>query len=152
MDEDVSITPPATRESLPKEALAAVRGAVKPLDWYLRKLDEHRARYTAVGKAEWWWLFEDTLADVAAALSNHSMVWLDGFLLEPQARELREDVLRVREAGFMKSGVLGGGRLGSTLGYVHEKVRGDLMTWMNGDEPEIEWKALPAYGKKVRRC
>ncbi len=57
--------------------------------------------------------------------------------------------VQVRDAGLMKPGVLGGGRLGSTLGYVHEKVRGDLMTWVNGDEPQVDWAALPAYGKKV---
>lgn len=80
----------------PAAALSDATLAGQPLDWYLRKLEAHRARYTGLGKAEWWWLFEDTLADVAAALSTHHMVWLDGFLLDAQARDLRGDVVRVR--------------------------------------------------------
>ena len=129
---------------------SAVSTGPKSLEWYLATLAAHRERYTALDKAEWWWIFDEVLADVAACLQAHSMVWLDGFLLPSQADGLRAEVAHAKDAGLLKPGVLGGGRLGSSLGYVHERVRGDLMGWFNGDEPDLRWKHLPQYGKKAR--
>ncbi len=94
-DDAVEIQP-QRHQIAPAAALSDATSAEQPLQWYLRKLEAHRARYTSLGKAEWWWLFEDTLADVAAALNTHHMVWLDGFLLDAQARDLRSDVVQVR--------------------------------------------------------
>jgi hypothetical protein len=136
--------------SQPSEMGAVVaKPAPKSVDAFIARLHAHRARYGGLGKPGWWWLFEDTLDDVAQCLREHHMVWLDDFLLPHQAVELREEVTRAKEAGMLQHGVLGGGRLGSSLGYVHEKVRGDLMAWFNGDEPERCWVALPQYGKKA---
>lgn len=146
---------PIAVEKPSMELVAHPAGAIvesKPLTsmtWHLRQLAGHRTRYSALGKAEWWWIFDDTLADVAACLQQHSMVWLDGFVLPSQAAAVRSEVARAKDAGMLKLGVLGGGKLGSTLGYVHERVRGDLMQWFNGDEPECGWDALPHHGKKV---
>ena len=126
--------------------------SIPALQSFIDKLAAHRERYTALGKREWWWIFEDTLGDVAACLSAHAMVWLDGFILPTQAADLQAEVRAARAGGHLKSGVLGGGRLGSSLGYVHEGVRGDLMGWFNGDEAAPPFTHLPQYGKKVRVC
>ena len=39
--------------------------------------------------------------------------------------------------------------MGTSLKYVHDSVRGDLMGWFNGVEESYPWLHLPQFGKKV---
>lgn len=83
----------------------------------MRTIAQHRTRYVMADKAEWWWIMDDTLEAVAAMLNEVHFAVLDQFLLPSQMEAVRDEVKAARDTGKLKPGVLGGGRLGSTLAY-----------------------------------
>lgn len=99
------------------------------------RLQALRRKFSLLGKAEWWWVMDETQAQIALQLRRDHFVVLDGFLEDSAGRKLREDVRAVHNAGSLEKGVLGGGRSGASLSYVHERVRGDLVKWFSGREP-----------------
>ncbi|EOD31618.1 hypothetical protein EMIHUDRAFT_231583 [Emiliania huxleyi CCMP1516] len=72
----------------------------------------------------WWWITDQALDDIARQLhdSNHCVV----------------------------DGMLGESRSGAMTSYTHSAVRGDLVSWFNGEEAEL-WSegALPSYLLRV---
>ena len=43
-------------------------------------------KYASLGKAEWWWIFDDSLAAIARVLKRDAFVVLDHFILPDQVR------------------------------------------------------------------
>jgi hypoxia-inducible factor (prolyl hydroxylase) len=106
-----------------------------------------RIKFTMMGKQEWWWIMDESTQEVVRQLNKNNYCVLDGFLGEAALLELRGEIQSLHENGTMKSGVLAGGTTGKNLSYVHEKVRGDLVHWMN--PTDHGFKQMPIYMKKV---
>jgi hypothetical protein len=134
----------------PRPGLAALTHDPVTVEDYQACLAAHRARYASFGKQEFWWLFDDVLADIGKCLLTHSHVVVDDFVLPTQTADLRGEVMGLMHAGLLTRGALGGGRLGTNVKYTHDLVRGDLMGWFNGNEDNYNWQHLPPFGKKVR--
>jgi hypothetical protein len=83
---------------------------------------------------------DETTKEVVDQLDRNYYCVLDGFLGK-DAGELGEEVQNLQREGKMKSGVLAGGTTGHNLSYSHDKVRGDVVCWVNGSEPNF--KVLP---------
>ena len=95
----------------------------------------------------WWWITDQALDDIARQLhdSNHCVV--DGMLGESRCAALQREVCALRQAGRLKASRLAGGRSGAMTSYTHSAVRGDLVSWFNGEE--AEQGALPSYLLRV---
>lgn len=108
------------------------------------------AMYSALGKEEWWWIMDDTLADIAKCLKRHNHVYLDHFLPPSQVAAVRANVKAAYDSGNLDTGVLAGGKGGTSLSYVMSEVRGDKMGWFYGHECDANgWTAMSPYYKKV---
>ena len=59
------------------------KGRVAGMD---RRLQALKAKYSMLGKEEWWWIFDDTLARVGELLRRDHFCILDGFLPMDQVR------------------------------------------------------------------
>ena len=108
-----------------------------------------RTKYTLLGKAEWWWLMDESLAEINRRLATENFVVIDNFLPREDTRALRSEVKRAHDEGHLQPGVLAGGKAGNSTQYTMKDVRGDHVGWFNGNEPELEWKGLPAAMKKT---
>lgn len=80
---------------------------------------------------------DETTKEVVDQLDRNYFCVLDGFLGK-DIEELRAEVQTLEANGRMKSGVLAGGTTGHNLSYSHDKVRGDIVCWVNGNEPGFE--------------
>ena len=108
-----------------------------------------RTKYTLLGKAEWWWLMDESLAEIDRRLANENYVVVDNFLPRDATKDLRSEVKRAHEGGHLAPGVLAGGKAGDSTQYTMKDVRGDHVGWFNGDEPELGWEGLPTAMKKA---
>ena len=70
-----------------------------------------RTKYTLYDKAEWWWLMDDSMAEIDRRLAEDNYVVIDGFLPREQVQEMREEVKKANEGGHMQPGVLAGGKV-----------------------------------------
>ena len=129
------------------------------------RIPMYRTMFSAMGKQEWWWIMDDTLAEVGTALRRNHFAVLDGFLGGVDAKlatTVRGEVRAVYEAGLipdarqvmegcprLEPGALAGGRSGHGLAYVMQPVRGDHVAWFGGDEPACRFKALPVLLQRV---
>ena len=129
------------------------------------RISMYRTMFSAMGKQEWWWIMDDTLAEVGTALRRNHFAVLDGFLGGADAKlatAMRGEVRAVYEAGLvpdarqvmegcprLEPGALAGGRSGHGLAYVMQPVRGDHVAWFGGDEPACRFKALPVLLQRV---
>ncbi|GBG31851.1 Egl nine-like 1 [Hondaea fermentalgiana] len=121
-----------------------------------------RTKYMMLGKAEWWWLFDDALAQIAQRLQRENFVILDGFLDQSMSVELHEELVRAYKAGKlpetrhsmvgcprMQPGALAGGQAGTSLTYRMNAVRGDHVAWFDGKEEACQWHVLPKYLQRM---
>ena len=98
----------------------------------------------------WWWLTDPALASIGEKLRTQCYAVVDGVLGPATSAALRREVVAARELGRLTASKLAGGRYGNKLTYTHTAVRGDLIGWFDGDEPEL-WgeRALNRYLQKV---
>lgn len=121
-----------------------------------------REKYALLGKAEWWWIFDDSLQAIGDCLKRDNFVVLDGFMGREKAVGLYGELLRAYRAGKLpetkhemvgcprlEPGALAGGRTGKGLTYKMEAVRGDFVAWFNGQEKACNWNALPTYLQRI---
>jgi hypothetical protein len=99
-----------------------------------------RTKYALLGKAEWWWLMDESLAEIDRRLATENYVVIDNFLPREATKTLRSEVQRAHEGGHLAPGVLAGGKAGDSTQYTMKDVRGDHVGWFNGDEPECAWQ------------
>eukprot|EP00912_Choanoflagellata_sp_UC4_P000981 UC4_evm3s607 len=116
---------------------------------HISQLAKLRMKYTILGKAEWWWLMDDTLQEICENLRKNFFCVLDDFLGDDHnvVDRLYTEVKDRKIQGELKRGVLGGGKTGENLSYQHGQVRGDLVRWYSGQE--TGWKELPRYMQKI---
>ena len=108
-----------------------------------------RTKYALLGKSEWWWLMDDSLAEIDERLNDENFVVVDGFLPREDVIKLKREVKRAHETGHMTPGVLAGGKAGNATQYTMKHVRGDHVGWFSGTEADIGWELLPAAMKKT---
>ena len=108
-----------------------------------------KREFAALGKAEWWWLMDQSLVMLGNRLKLAHFLKVDDFLPPAQARAVRAEVGRAYEAGRLAPGHLAGGVAASGTSYVLPSVRSDRVGWFTGKEAEVGWAALPAYMRKV---
>ena len=63
-----------------------------------------RTKYSLLGKAEWWWLMDDSLAEINARLESEHFVVIDGFLTGAHTRSLRAELVDQRVRSFHRDG------------------------------------------------
>lgn len=115
-----------------------------------------------LGKAEWWWIFDDAVEQIAKKLDKDNFVILDGFLGQDLAVELHQELFRAYRAGKlpetrhemigcprMEPGALAGGQAGTSLTYRMKSVRGDHVAWFDGKESACKWRVLPMYLQRM---
>ena len=93
-----------------------------------------RTKYSLLGKAEWWWLMDDSLAEINARLESEHFVVIDGFLTGAHTRSLRDEIRDAHEHGHLAPGVLAGCKAGDATQYTMRDVRGDHVGWFDGTE------------------
>jgi len=124
-----------------------------------RHISNLKSKYAELGKAEWYWLFDDTLAEISTILMEDNYVVLDNFLGNEQANKLHLELKRAYDAGSipetamamegcprLQEGALGGS---STSSYTMSKVRGDFVAWFSGKEQSCHWSAFPQYLQRL---
>jgi hypoxia-inducible factor (prolyl hydroxylase) len=144
----------AAKEQKQQQAAAASNAAIPPkmsiADFDLddeKRMMALRMKFSMLGKEEWWWVMDESTQEMVRQLNTNHYCVLDGFLGDVALRELRGEIESLHTNGTMKSGVLAGGTTGKNLSYVHEKVRGDLVHWM--DPTDHGFTQMPIYMKKV---
>ena len=110
-----------------------------------------RTKYSLLGKAEWWWLMDDSLAEINARLESEHFVVIDGFLTGAHTRSLRDEIRDAHEHGHLAPGVLAGGKAGDSTQYTMRDVRGDHVGWFDGTErlEGVQWDTLPTAMKRA---
>jgi hypoxia-inducible factor (prolyl hydroxylase) len=108
-----------------------------------------RTKYTLLGKAEWWWLMDESLAEIDKRLASENYVVIDNFLPREAAKTLRAEVQRAHDGSHLHPGVLAGGKAGDSTQYTMKDVRGDHVGWFSGAEPDLGWEGLPAAMRKA---
>ena len=88
-----------------------------------------RTKYSLLDKAEWWWLMDDSLAEINSRLETEHFVVIDGFLTGAHTRSLRDEIKGAHEHGHLAPGVLAGGKAGDSTQYTMRDVRGDHVGW-----------------------
>lgn len=87
-------------------------------------LNRFRIHYTMVGKEDWWWIFDDSLKEMARQLLVQDFVVLDGFVTRKLSDAIKAELCSMYEEGTMKQGLLAGGRTGQNTKYSLVSVRG----------------------------
>ena len=114
-----------------------------------------RTKYSLLGKSEWWWLMDESLAEIHRRLETENFVVVDGFVPPDTTRELRDEIRRAHDAGHLTPGVLAGGKAGDATQYTMRDVRGDHVGWFNGSETadgdggDPLWRRLPDAMKRA---
>ena len=110
-----------------------------------------RTKYTLLGKAEWWWLMDESLAEISRRLETEHFVVIDGFLSRDAVSDLRDEIRSADDAGHLAPGVLAGGKAGDATQYTMRDVRGDRVGWFSGAEtdPGLRWSRLPEAMKRA---
>ena len=60
-----------------------------------------RTKYTLLGKAEWWWLMDESLAEISRRLETEHFVVIDGFLSRDAVSDLRDEIRSADDAGHL---------------------------------------------------
>ena len=84
------------------------RAKAEPKPVFKRELALLRMQYTLLGKAEWWWIMDDTIAAISKRLQKDNYVVVDGFLGDDHCRQLRDEVKAAE--GTKREGGRGGRR------------------------------------------
>jgi len=126
------------------------------------QLDLLRVKYALLGKAEWWWIFEDSLQVLGSKLQRDNFAVVDNFLGPEKATGLHQELVNAYRAGRLpetqhemvgcprlEPGALAGGTTGENLTYRMKSVRGDYVAWFNGKEAGCHWKILPVYLQRL---
>ena len=114
-----------------------------------------RTKYSLLGKSEWWWLMDESLAEIHRRLETENFVVVDGFVPPDATRELRDEIRRAHDAGHLTPGVLAGGKAGDATQYTMRDVRGDHVGWFDGSETadgdggDPLWRRLPDAMKRA---
>ena len=110
-----------------------------------------RTKYTLLGKAEWWWLMDESLAEISRRLETEHFVVIDGFLSRDAVSDLRDEIRSADDAGHLAPGVLAGGKAGDATQYTMRDVRGDRVGWFSGAETDLglRWSRLPEAMKRA---
>ena len=114
-----------------------------------------RTKYSLLGKSEWWWLMDESLAEIHRRLETENFVVVDGFVPPDATRELRDEIRRAHDAGHLAPGVLAGGKAGDATQYTMRDVRGDHVGWFSGSETadgnggDPLWRRLPDAMKRA---
>ena len=111
-----------------------------------------RTKYSLLDKAEWWWLMDDSLAEINSRLETEHFVVIDGFLTGAHTRSLRDEIKGAHEHGHLAPGVLAGGKAGDSTQYTMRDVRGDHVGWFDGTErlsSGVKWSTLPTAMKRA---
>ena len=114
-----------------------------------------RTKYSLLGKSEWWWLMDESLAEIHRRLETENFVVVDGFVPPDATRELRDEIRRAHDAGHLTPGVLAGGKAGDATQYTMREVRGDHVGWFDGSETadgdggDPLWRRLPDAMKRA---
>ena len=111
-----------------------------------------RTKYSLLDKAEWWWLMDDSLAEINSRLESEHFVVIDGFLTGAHTRSLRDEIKGAHEHGHLAPGVLAGGKAGDSTQYTMRDVRGDHVGWFDGTErlsSGVKWSTLPTAMKRA---
>lgn len=114
-----------------------------------------RTKYSLLGKGDWWWLMDESLAEIHRRLETENFVVIDGFIPRDATRELRDEIHEAHKDGHLTPGVLAGGKAGNATQYTMKDVRGDHVGWFNGTETKSEnssdnlWRRLPEAMKKA---
>ena len=122
-----------TEWAFPERALNAPRlmgmpAVLHQLESSARVLSgEERERY-------WWWITDGALEAIARGLKADGFFVLDSMLGHTAASALRDEVAALRASGKLQSSRLAGGRSGKMLTYTHAAVRGDMVSWFDGEE------------------
>ena len=87
-------------------------------------LQRFRIHYTLVGKEDWWWIFDDSLKEMARQLLVQDFVVLDGFVTRALSDKIKQELQTMYSSGAMERGLLAGGRTGANLKYTMGSVRG----------------------------
>jgi Rps23 Pro-64 3,4-dihydroxylase Tpa1-like proline 4-hydroxylase len=126
-------------------------------------MDAFRGKYQAMGKGEWWWIFDDVVHWVATLLREQSFAILDGFFSTPdspsntcsRARDLEAEIQQRWKEGMLPiKGAIIDATDGSNTPQTKSEVRGDWIGWFQG-APSEEWAAyddktsLPGYMIKL---
>ena len=126
-----------SREKKRTIASAGAEASCASGDWHAQ-LEKLRSVYSALGKAEWWWIMDPSVELIAATLKRQHYVYLDHFLTPETAAALRavvkENALEGSACGTPMAGHLAGGKTGKSLKYVLPAARGDTVTWCSGRE------------------
>lgn len=110
-----------------------------------------RTKYTLLDKAEWWWLMDESLAEISRRLETEHFVVIDGFLSRDAVSDLRDEIRSADDAGHLAPGVLAGGKAGDATQYTMRDVRGDRVGWFSGAETDLGlcWSRLPEAMKRA---
>ena len=114
-----------------------------------------RTKYSLLGESEWWWLMDESLAEIHRRLETESLVVVDGFVPPDLTRELRDEIRRAHDAGHLTPGVLAGGKAGDATQDSMRGVRGDHVGWFRGLETADGnggnplWRRLPDAMKRA---
>ena len=104
-----------------------------------------RTKYSLLGKSEWWWLMDESLAEIHRRLETENFVVVDGFIPRDATRELRDEIRGAHDAGHLNPGVLAGGKAGDATQYTMRNVRGDHVGWFDGSETASGDSGVPLW-------
>jgi len=77
-----------------------------------------------MGKEDWWWIFDDSLKEIARQLLIQDFVVLDGFVPDELHMQIKRELKVMYDSGSMRIGLLAGGRTGTNMKYAMGSVRG----------------------------
>lgn len=101
---------------------------------FMRRCERLRLQYAVLGKGEWWWIMDDSLALVSSHLKDHGYCVIDGFLSDVEATQLRCEVMAAHTAGQLRPAGLVNCKLPSADdNYKDKATRGDLVGWFDSD-------------------
>jgi len=98
-----------------------------------------------VDREEWWWVMDDSVDHIAGSLEKNHFVFMDNFLLEPQAMAVANEVKQCHKEGRLRPGILINGKKKSDgAEYLQQAVRGDECGWFDCTSDK-DWP----YGRAV---
>jgi hypothetical protein len=83
-----------------------------------------RVHYSLLGKQDWWWIFDDSLKEMARQLLIQDFVVVDSFLTHEICLQVKGELKVMYDTGVMERGLLAGGRTGENTKYALGDVRG----------------------------
>ena len=122
-------------------------------------LEALRGKYQALGKGEWWWIFDDTIYHFVGLLRQQSYAVIDGFFSTPDGPQQRctrtTDLKREIQQRWMdgllaERGAVINGTDGVNTSQTREEIRGDYIGWFKCNKEEgwasyDQSSSLPGY-------